>query len=108
MEDDMTESFITGGTVAIEDGLKAKEEFAPARKAKVEISFSVPEGADPAFATEAAKWFHEAGVPKSAAQALVGKWNEFVTAQQHDRDVFGVDAESGAGFRFDLVHDPAA
>jgi len=40
----MTENFITGGTVAIEDGTKAKEEFAPARKVKIELSFSVPEG----------------------------------------------------------------
>lgn len=37
---------ITSGTVSIEDGVKAKEEFAPARKAKVELSFSVPEGQD--------------------------------------------------------------
>ena len=37
---------ITGGTVAIEDGIKAKEDFAPARKVKVELSFSVPEGGD--------------------------------------------------------------
>lgn len=37
---------ITSGTIAIEDGTKAKEEFAPARKVKVELSFSVPEGQD--------------------------------------------------------------
>lgn len=40
------EKNITGGIVAIEDGTKAKEEFAPARKVKVELSFSVPEGQD--------------------------------------------------------------
>lgn len=38
------EKAITGGTICIEDGLKAKEEFAPARKVKVELTFSVPEG----------------------------------------------------------------
>jgi len=37
---------IISGTIAIEDGTKAKEEFAPARKVKVELSFSVPEGQD--------------------------------------------------------------
>lgn len=37
---------ITSGTVSIEDGLKAKEEYAPARKVKVELAFGVPDGAD--------------------------------------------------------------
>lgn len=37
---------ITSGTIAIEDGIKAKEEFAPARKVKIELSFAVPEGQD--------------------------------------------------------------
>ena len=37
---------VTSGTIAIEDGTKAKEEFAPARKVKVELTFSVPEGQD--------------------------------------------------------------
>lgn len=37
---------ITGGIVSVEDGIKAAEEFAPARKARVELHFDVPEGAD--------------------------------------------------------------
>lgn len=37
---------ITGGVVSIEDGLKAKEEFAPARKVRIELNFSVPENGD--------------------------------------------------------------
>lgn len=37
---------ITSGTIAIEDGIKAKEEFAPARKVKVELTFAVPENQD--------------------------------------------------------------
>lgn len=37
---------IISGTIAIEDGTKAKEEFAPARKVKVELSFAVPDGQD--------------------------------------------------------------
>lgn len=40
------ENSITSGTVSIEDGIKAKEEFAPARKAKIELSFAIPEGQD--------------------------------------------------------------
>lgn len=37
---------ITNGTVTIEDGTKAKEDYAPARKVSVSISFSVPENGD--------------------------------------------------------------
>lgn len=42
----MTKANITGGVVSLEDGIKAKEEYAPARKAKVELHFDVPEGED--------------------------------------------------------------
>lgn len=38
---------ITNGVVSIEDGTKAKEEFAPARKVRVELTFAVAEGSDP-------------------------------------------------------------
>lgn len=37
---------ITGGSVTVEDGLKAKEEYAPARKIAVTLNFSTPEGGD--------------------------------------------------------------
>ena len=37
---------ITGGIVRYEDGIKAVEEFAPARKAAVELRFDIPEGQD--------------------------------------------------------------
>lgn len=37
---------ITNGSVSIEDGVKAKEEYAPARKVKVDIAFSVAENED--------------------------------------------------------------
>lgn len=37
---------ILSGTVSIEDGVKSKEEYAPARKVRVELTFSVPEGSD--------------------------------------------------------------
>jgi hypothetical protein len=36
---------IVSGSVTIEDGTKAKEEYAPARKVAVTINFAVPEGA---------------------------------------------------------------
>lgn len=36
----------TNGSVTIEDGRKAAEEYAPARKVSVMIAFSVPEGGD--------------------------------------------------------------
>jgi hypothetical protein len=39
-------SKITGGVVSIEDGIKKSEEFAPARKARVELHFEVAEDAD--------------------------------------------------------------
>jgi len=47
----------------------------------------VPEGQDAAFATEAAKWMHEAGVPAEQAQALATKWNEYAAAQQQAADL---------------------
>lgn len=37
---------ITHGHISVEDGTKAKEEYAPARKVRVELHFAVPEGTD--------------------------------------------------------------
>ena len=37
---------ITGGIVRYEDGIKAAEDYAPARKAAVELRFDIPEGQD--------------------------------------------------------------
>jgi hypothetical protein len=39
-----------------------------------------PEGVDPAFAGEASKWFHEAGLSAKQGAALAEKWNAHVTA----------------------------
>lgn len=36
----------TGGSVTIEDGLKAKEEYAPARKVSITLNYSTPEDGD--------------------------------------------------------------
>ena len=42
----------------------------------------VPEGEDAAFAKTASEWFKDAGLLPQQAQALAGKWNEFVSAQK--------------------------
>lgn len=47
----MTERIITGGLVSIEDGIKAKEEYSPARKVRVELSFDTPENGSGAALT---------------------------------------------------------
>ena len=53
---------ITSGIVSIEDGIKAAEEYAPARKARVELHFDIPEGSDPSA--------HIAGVSEVAKTHL--------------------------------------
>ncbi len=62
------------------EGQTAKPESADAYK------LPVPEGQDAAFATEAAKWMHEAGIPVAQAQALATKWNQYQAAQQEQAD----------------------
>lgn len=62
------------------EGQTAKPESADAYK------LPVPEGQDGAFATEAAKWMHEAGIPVAQAQALATKWNQYQAAQQEQAD----------------------
>ncbi|MGE4334973.1 MAG: hypothetical protein AB7E55_03235 [Pigmentiphaga sp.] len=47
----------------------------------------VPEGGDKTFATEAAKWMHEAGIPVAQAQALATQWNAYMASQQQAADV---------------------
>jgi hypothetical protein len=42
----------------------------------------VPEGQPKEFASEASKWFHEAGLPQSAVTKIAEKWNGFMDAQQ--------------------------
>lgn len=62
------------------EGQTAKPESADAYK------LPVPEGQDGAFATEAAKWMHEAGIPVAQAQALATKWNEYQADQAEAAD----------------------
>ncbi len=59
---------ITNGTVSIEDGNKAGEEYAPARKVRVELSFNVPEGADALVELD-----YVAGVAQGRVDALLGR-----------------------------------
>lgn len=40
----------------------------------------LPEGDDGSFAKVASTWFHQAGVPKSAAQGIAKAWNEHISA----------------------------
>lgn len=41
----------------------------------------VPEGVDPAFSKEAAKWMHEENIPAGAAAKLAEKWNAHFASQ---------------------------
>ena len=43
---------IVGGTISFEDGVKKAEDYAPAKKARVELRFDVAEGADVDMAIE--------------------------------------------------------
>lgn len=63
------------------EGQTAKPESADAYK------LPVPDGQDGAFATEAAKWMHEAGIPVAQAQALATKWNEYQAGQAAAADL---------------------
>ena len=42
----------------------------------------VPDGQPKEFASEAAKWFHEAGLPQSSVTKIAEKWNGYIESQQ--------------------------
>lgn len=63
----------------------------------------VPQGADATFAKEAAKWFHEAGVPKRTAGKLAEQWNAYMTAQATAANT--AEKEALAREHADLVKD---
>lgn len=46
----------------------------------------IPDGQDPAFSKTAAQWFHANGVPKAAAQAIAGQWNEYMVGEMKRMD----------------------
>jgi hypothetical protein len=58
----------------------------------------VPEGQDGAFAGEAAKWFHDAGLSPKQATALAANWNGFAAqAQQAAAKAFDVKGAQDMG-----------
>lgn len=78
---------ITNGMVSVEDGKKAIEEYAPARKVRVDLHFSIDEGADEKTV------LYDASV-MAAAQV---------------RDLLGQDKKAGAAAPLDKVAaEPAA
>lgn len=61
---------ITTGTVSVEDGTKAKEEYAPARKVRVDLSFDVPEGGDAAAILDYASQLASQQVQRQLGRAV--------------------------------------
>lgn len=79
----------------------------------------VPAGDKGEFATQAAKWMHEAGVPLSAANKLATKWNEAQAAtktahetaikQRNDTEVAELKTEWGVDYeKYEVMVDRAA
>ena len=64
---------VTGGTVFIEDGVKAKEEYAPARKVSVTLNFAVPENASAQTFLDAAATLADAKVKELLGRAATAK-----------------------------------
>jgi hypothetical protein len=81
-----------GRTIVIPDE-NATPEQVKAFHAKIGVpetaagyTLPVPDGADPAFASEAASWFHKHGVPAKAAEGIVTEWNAKMQAAQVESD----------------------
>lgn len=72
-----------GRTIVVPDENATPEQIAAFREkigVPTDISgykLPVPEGDNGEFAKTASEWFHEAGVPASAAAKVAEKWNEF-------------------------------
>jgi len=90
IQDENLKSFIAGkgfkdageAAKALQD-LEGKTQVPESADAYV---LPVPEGHDPAFAAQAAKWMHEAGIPVAQAQALAQQWNQYQLAQQEQAE----------------------
>jgi len=61
------------------DGMKAFRAKLGVPESADKYEIAVPEGDSGEFLKVASGWFHELGIPKAAAQALAGKWNEYWT-----------------------------
>lgn len=69
----MTDNTITGGTVSVEDGVKSKEEYAPARKVSVTLNFAVPENASAQTFLDAAATLADAKVKELLGRVATAK-----------------------------------
>ncbi len=114
---------ITNGVVSVEDGTKKSEEYSPARKVRVELSFAVPEGSDgAAVASEAgdaasAEVARLLGIPPSAKPAKVAKpvkaepAKEPVKIGPSDKDKLaaaaGLPVDDGLGGATEPTKEPA-
>lgn len=77
-----------GRTIVLPDENSTPEQIA-AFRAKLGVpetadgyKLPVPQGVPEDFAKEASGWFHEAGVPPKAAEAIAAKWNAKMEAAQ--------------------------
>jgi hypothetical protein len=80
---------VTGGVVSIEDGKKAAEEYAPARKVRVELHFSVPEGCDSEEFLD-----YTAEVADALVQELLGRQPPRVAAKNTEKSASGVPQQA--------------
>jgi hypothetical protein len=60
------------------EGIKAFRAKLGVPESADKYELPVPEGQDGGFAKLASNWFHEAGVPKSAAQVIAKQWNDHI------------------------------
>ncbi len=61
-----------------EEGIKAFRSKMGVPEAADKYELPLPEGDDGTFAKVAASWFHQHGIPKSAAQGISKAWNEHI------------------------------
>lgn len=61
------------------EGIKAFHAKLGVPESADKYELPIPDGDKGEFAKTAADWFHKAGVPKTAAQAVAKNWNEFIT-----------------------------
>lgn len=91
IEDPALKAFIQGkGFKDAGEAAKALQEMegkAAVPESADAYELPVPEGQDKAFAGEAAKWMHEAGIPVAQAKVLAEKWNAHAAAQQQAADL---------------------
>lgn len=83
---------ITSGIVRYEDGRKAAEDYAPAKKAAVELSFEVPEGGDAKAEADAA----QAEAMARVAEMLDGKAPKRTTKPKVEKEEAPLPVATGS------------